>query len=271
MLESVNKRHVLILAGDFNAKTGSGHEKYPRNIGKFGKGNVNENGEHLLQLAARQDLVLTNTLFDHKQAHRTTWTCPERKVCDKNGSVRRNPYRNQIDYIIVRTNFRSQINNSRSYGGHITKSDHKLVICETVQNFKWHQVYKDKRDHNKLDIYKLRDRDIKLEYQKRVCDKLSSPEISDNTSDINPTQAQWNNIVTACIESAKSCLASSKDYNTRKDFDPVIKELSEKQHQLRLDIESSTNSEKRKEIKAKRNKILKEIHQRKRRQKMRKS
>ena len=41
-------KHVLIVLGDFNAKTGSGHKQYPNNMGKYGKGHINSNGEHLL-------------------------------------------------------------------------------------------------------------------------------------------------------------------------------------------------------------------------------
>ena len=50
---------------------------------------------------------LTNTKLKHKMCHRTTWTGPERRneFKDKNGEIRRNPFRNQIDYILIkRTN-----------------------------------------------------------------------------------------------------------------------------------------------------------------------
>ena len=88
---------IKIIAGDFDAKTGTGQKKYPRSIGKHGKGIMNSNGEHLLELCNRQNLILTNTTFNHKKAHRITWVGPE-----KESDNRKNPIRNQIDNIIMR-------------------------------------------------------------------------------------------------------------------------------------------------------------------------
>ena len=89
-------KHLLLVLGDFNAKTGSGHTLYPENIDKYGKGHINSNGEYLLDYAKDNHLVITNTLFPHKLAHRTTWTSLERvnQHLSKDGTVRRSPYRN---------------------------------------------------------------------------------------------------------------------------------------------------------------------------------
>ena len=38
---------MLIIAGDMNAKTGSGHHDYPEYIGRYGKGRMNSNWKHL--------------------------------------------------------------------------------------------------------------------------------------------------------------------------------------------------------------------------------
>ena len=99
--KSINQssRHPTFILGDFNAQLGKANSKYPQNVGKFGKGNTTTlNGKYLLELADRNNLVFTNTLFDRRPSHRTTWTCPERKnSLDKDGTPRRNPYRNQIE------------------------------------------------------------------------------------------------------------------------------------------------------------------------------
>ena len=70
---------------------------------------------HYLNLPQKNDLVLTNTLFSHKLCHRTTWTAPERyhtSAKDDQGNPqvllgpdnlpRREPFRNQIDYIATK-------------------------------------------------------------------------------------------------------------------------------------------------------------------------
>ena len=103
--------------------------RFSESMGKFGKGIRNSNGEHLLEYAMQNDLVLTNTFFPHKIAHRTTWTSHERieDHLSSDGTPRRNPYRNQIDYIICKSMHKILLQESRSYGGTGTKTDPKLV------------------------------------------------------------------------------------------------------------------------------------------------
>lgn len=115
---------MLIIGGDFNAKTGSAYNKYPNNMGRYGKGKLSDNGYELLDLCSRNDLILTNTKFKHKKAHITTWQSPEiPSAMHKDGTPKNNPTRNQIDYIIVRRKNIKQIYNSRSYSSMSTKTD----------------------------------------------------------------------------------------------------------------------------------------------------
>ena len=129
------------MAGDFNAKTGSAalnSDIYHEVIGKYGKGEINSKGYSLLNFAKSYKLKLTNTFFKLKQAHRSTWQSHNRinGCIDSNTKTPRNaPYRNQIDYICVRYNKGITINDSRSYGGTNTNSDHKLVMMNII--FKW--------------------------------------------------------------------------------------------------------------------------------------
>ena len=123
-------RHALVTLGDFNAKTGSGYKRYPNNMGRYGKGLINSNGEYLLEYAKGFDLYLTNTTFPHRLSHRTTWTAPERKnALHHDGKDRKKPYRNQIDYILTKTKHKMLVRNSRSYGGFETRTGHKLIIA----------------------------------------------------------------------------------------------------------------------------------------------
>ena len=74
LLRNIPNRAVLYLAGDFNAKTRSGHITHPAILGKYGKGQANSNGEYLLDIAQKYNLTIANAHFEHKVAHRTTWT-----------------------------------------------------------------------------------------------------------------------------------------------------------------------------------------------------
>ena len=48
--------------------------------GKFGKGKANSSGIRLLKMSKKFDLFLTNTIFNHKLSHRTTWTATYRNL-----------------------------------------------------------------------------------------------------------------------------------------------------------------------------------------------
>ena len=51
-----NHQSLLVVAGDFNAKTGSAYKQYPENLGNFGKGQITINGEYLLETARKNTM-----------------------------------------------------------------------------------------------------------------------------------------------------------------------------------------------------------------------
>ena len=253
-ISKINPGTILIIGGDFNAKTGSGHKDFKEQVGKYGKGLLNENGEYLLNMATRQNLTLTNTFFKHKMCHRTTWTCPE-----KVNTERKNPYRNQIDYIITRINTRKMICNSRSYTNLNINTDHKLV--KTTIEWKWWKLYNKSKKVPKPQLHKLRNPETKLKYIQEV-EKLFNGQTEEGNHNIattndNNIQNKWNNIVNAVTIAAKNILSENKKKN--KFEDKEIKQLSEKQKLLRRDIESSTNKERRNELRKQRKKLQKEL------------
>ena len=147
VINLVKSRDTLLICGDFNAKAKPKNdviqEIFMKNIGKYGKGELNENGQYLLEFAKQNDLRLTNTFFKHKPCHRTTWECPNRineHIDSRSGNIRRNPYRNQIDYILIRNKNSIKLYDSRSYGGMRTTSDQKPVIADIEIN--WYNIKK---------------------------------------------------------------------------------------------------------------------------------
>ena len=115
-------RTVIVIAGDFNAKVGQ--RERAENIsclGRYSKGTRNENGEHLINLAEENNLVIANTCFKHSKRHQTTW-----QGVAPNGHI----IFNQIDYILIKQDHRSFLKQARSIAGTETTSDHRLLICE---------------------------------------------------------------------------------------------------------------------------------------------
>jgi exonuclease III len=72
IIDKVNKSNMVILMGDFNARIGN--NKSTGNIGTFGKTTCNNNGLKLRDLVLYNDFKIMNTFFQHKDAHKYTWS-----------------------------------------------------------------------------------------------------------------------------------------------------------------------------------------------------
>ena len=113
-------QEALIILGDFNARVGSDHEAWPTCVGHFGIGNMNDNGQRLLETCSYHDLCITNTFFGTKPHHRVSWMHPRSK------------HWHQLDLIITRRSFLKNFLVTRSYHSADCNTDHSLV-CSKVK------------------------------------------------------------------------------------------------------------------------------------------
>lgn len=251
-MRTVKNRDELIVLGDFNAKTGGSHEEYHQNMGPFGKGKcTNSNGKELLDFANRHDLTLSNTLFRHKAAHIATW---EGEMINP-ASNRRNPYRNQIDYILVKTKSRHKVIDSRSHNGMATFTDHRMVRMKL--NIK-PQTIKGKMTSRTLDYEKLKDPQTRSKYSFNVELKLMDEEDEKirRGDNIGP-QEKWDMIAKANTQAAEEILG----YKSRKRYsDPDIVQLSKEQQDLHQMTNSTADPEKRKLLKQARTTTMRKLH-----------
>lgn len=254
-LREIKNRDLVVIAGDFNAKTGSGYSQFSDAIGRYGKGELNSNGTWLLDFAMQNELYLTNTHFKHKMCHRTTWTAPEKKkaVKHQDGTIRRNPYRNQIDYIVIKKESLKFVKNSRSYGGISVNTDHKLVKTEI--EFEWWKMPKRKgKRKERINIESLQHPVVQEVYQKELWSKIDELDVEEQ--DVCP-QMKWNQITKVLKETAKNVLGTKhplRRYQSKK-----VQELSEKQKKIRNDIEATRSKQKRNKLKKERNSLLHQI------------
>ena len=251
-----NSSSIIVVAGDFNAKTGGGFDQHSNCMGKYGKSTVvNENGHSLINFAEEHDLFLTNTKFRHKMAHRTTWTAPFRNFVTKNGEQRRNPIRNQIDYILINNQYLRFVTDSRSHGGIDTETDHKLVrMSVRLDMYKLNN--KNMKAPPKIKTENFGYRDLRSNYAKKTEELLqkSEKEVKNNTD-------KWNQIVDICQEAAKETLGV-KEKTKKPNFleDEEIKVLSTKRQHLRQKIESTNNEEQNKTLRRERNEMKNQIN-----------
>ena len=113
-IKQVKSDDVIIVMGDMNAKVGN--EQHSNIVGKFGLGSKNETGMRLIQFCEENNLILTNTWYQHPARKLYTWKSP--------GDVRRN----QIDYIMINQTFRKAIRQVKTYPGADINSDHNQYV-----------------------------------------------------------------------------------------------------------------------------------------------
>ena len=92
----------------------------PQTLGKYGIGKCNSNGELLLALCTEFDLIVTNTMFKPKDAHKTTWTHP------------RSRHGHMIDFIITRCRDKMDICSTRTMRGANCGTDHQMLRSRVI-------------------------------------------------------------------------------------------------------------------------------------------
>ena len=147
--DRVDKKDILIIQGDWNAKVGVDALKdWKHFCGPSCNAVTNERGLRLLEFASFNDMVLANTLGEHKASRRWTWHAP-------NGI-----HHSQIDYILVQNWYRSGIKTAitQTFPGADVGSDHDLVIM----NFKVRRkkINKPKNIRLKFNLDRLKDPNI---------------------------------------------------------------------------------------------------------------
>ncbi|CAF2033538.1 unnamed protein product [Rotaria magnacalcarata] len=163
-LTRADKKDILILTGDWNAKIGNDNTNWKSVMGKYGYGDRNERGERLLEFATVHDLYVCNTKFQHKPNRKWTWASPD------------GIHKNMIDLILIQQRWKTSVTNCRTFQSADISSDHSLVLCNI--NLKL------KKPHNKplkccrVDVNQLRDEKIKQSY---------SVALTKQMKDIEPT------------------------------------------------------------------------------------
>ena len=75
LLELTQKKDVLFIIGDWNAKEGS--QEILGVMGKFGLGVQNEAGQRLIEFCQENTPVIANSLFQQHKRRLYTWTPPD--------------------------------------------------------------------------------------------------------------------------------------------------------------------------------------------------
>ena len=146
LVDQTPKQDILFVQGDWNAKVGEdAQEDWGEVCGPSCNPEINDRGLKLLDFAIYNNLVLANTLGNHKPSRRWTWHNPD------------GTYHNQIDYILVKKRFRSGIKTARTrtFPGADVGSDHAMVMMTFQTRLK--NSRKPTQPRIRFDLEKLND------------------------------------------------------------------------------------------------------------------
>ena len=122
-LRNIPSIDKLLLIGDFNARIGRENDKWiDLSLGKYGIGKCNSKGELLLALCPEFDLIVTNTMFKQKDAHKATWTHPRCR------------HGHMIDFTITRFRDKMDIYSTRTMRGTKCGTGHKMLNKIKLRN-----------------------------------------------------------------------------------------------------------------------------------------
>ena len=153
---------MKVLLGDFNAKVGQ-EDIFKPTIGKESLHKIsNDNGVRLVNFATSKNLIVKSTTFLHKNIHKETWISP-------NGQTH-----NQIDHIFINRRRQPSILDIRSFREADCDSDHYLLTAKLRERLSVSKREDQTVDINRFNVGKLKDEEIKLQYQIQILNRVDA-------------------------------------------------------------------------------------------------
>ena len=124
-IDNTDESDQLLVMGDFNSKVGSIVDSKEKGVvGNSGLGERNDCGTRLVEFAMENEMAITNTMFMNHKRRLYTWTSPDGDTKD------------QIDYILVNSRWRTSVSATRTLLGADCGSDHEMLMCEFKSRLK---------------------------------------------------------------------------------------------------------------------------------------
>ena len=203
----------------------------------------------MINFCEANNLIISNTCFQHSQRHRTTWE----QIRIEQETNETKSIRKVLDYITIETKHKHLLQDSRSYQGTLTNSDHRLLI--TKLTIEWFEVYKKpKKKQRPCEIYNTQllthDNNKREEYKRIIEEKLKKDD----------TQNSWSDIKDIIKSTAKEVVGICKPgFKNHEEYSDKVEQLSKEQKKIRIDISNTKDAEKILDLRKERNRIMKEI------------
>ena len=183
----------MIILGDFNARVGSSSDSWKGIIGKHSTGQENSNGKLLLTLCSQHKLIITNTLFQLKNHHKTTWMHPRSK------------HWHQIDHIICRQSDAQDFRITKAMRGAECSTDHALLRSKVNILVKKKRRPQGKKPPKKLNVKKTESPEIFAQLQEKLAQNLEFRQ--------GDTENNWAELKKQISEAALETLGTLKRHN----------------------------------------------------------
>ena len=164
-LTQTDKKDIIIVTGDWNAKVGQDNTDWTSVMGKYGYGDRNERGERLLEFATLHNLFICNTRFEQKPNRKWTWASPD------------GVHKNMIDLILIQQRWKTSVINCRTFQSADISSDPSLVLCNIKLLLK--KLSNRSQQNCKVDVSRLKDEKIKWSYStvlERNIENITTPD-----------------------------------------------------------------------------------------------
>ena len=227
-LVNIPSTDKLLLIGDFNARKGGENDKWHSALGKYGIGKCNFNGDLLVALCTEFDLIVTNTMFKQKDAHKTTGTHP------------RSRHGHMIDFIITRCRDKMDICSTLTMRGTNCGTDHQMLRSRVIFIITKKHNHKGAMKTVKLNTSKLRN----TTHAESLVQEIDNALAQSSEDNKNPC---WTSFQQVVHDTAKASLGKY-DKNHQDWFDPndqILRDLMAKRdqaHQRVLQIRSTSSA-----------------------------
>ncbi|XP_046408461.1 craniofacial development protein 2-like [Ischnura elegans] len=191
VLNLCQKYDMVTILGDFNAKNGR-EDKMKGVVGGYSiHEKRSENGDILVQFAARNNFIIKSTCFPHKRIHLGTCKVPGTNIV------------NQIDHVLTKKRHSSSVIDVRACRGPNCDSDHYLVRAIIKQKLaKTKVTSKSTRKH--WNVGKLNIQENLEKYQRGMERKLFEYQADKNINE------KWNDLETIIKEIAEEEISERK-------------------------------------------------------------
>ena len=197
VVNEVSKRDILIIAGDWNARTGQADDYTRHILGKFGLGQRCDNGDRLINFADANRMFIASTRFQHPRKHLLTWYSNDGITA------------HQLDHILIRSRWISSIEDCRSYrgaeAGNKGGSDHVLVRAK----LRLHLANRTKtRRSMRVNVAALSDPGRCLALKSELSERLTRANTVDR-DEIQSVDSRWLKLKSATQTAVSSALGTT--------------------------------------------------------------